>query len=221
MYSRATDTPNVPGGSLELTPPWKEGGLGKYSGQPIVVFGGSSSVGQFVLQLAKLSGFSPIITTASAHNTAYCKLAGATHVIDYRAVPYTELGRAVADITNEPVEVVYDAVSTPDSQPAALALLAPGGGMIVTGPSQVGTLNRRNADDKLIVMAGGNANNEPKREFTTGMYKALPGLLRDGHIKPNTVEVVAGGLEGVREALQRVVKGVSGIKLVVRPHETA
>ena len=37
----------MPGGSLELTPPWVEGGLDKYAGQPFVVLGGSSSVGQF------------------------------------------------------------------------------------------------------------------------------------------------------------------------------
>lgn len=38
--------------------------------------------------------------------------------------------------------------------------------------------------------------------------------------QPNNVEVVAGGLKGVGEALQRVVKGVSGVKLVVNPQET-
>ena len=37
----------MPGGSLQLTPPWVEGGLNKYAGQPFVVLGGSSSVGQF------------------------------------------------------------------------------------------------------------------------------------------------------------------------------
>lgn len=33
-------------GSKKLTAPW-EGGKGQYSGQPIVVFGGSTSVGQY------------------------------------------------------------------------------------------------------------------------------------------------------------------------------
>lgn len=33
-------------GSTKLTAPW-EGGKGQYSGQPIVVFGGSTSVGQY------------------------------------------------------------------------------------------------------------------------------------------------------------------------------
>lgn len=34
-------------GGAGLFPPWEEGGEGKYSGQPIVIIGGSSSVGQF------------------------------------------------------------------------------------------------------------------------------------------------------------------------------
>lgn len=38
---------NKPRGGLELFPPWVEGGEGKYAGQPILIIGGSSSVGQF------------------------------------------------------------------------------------------------------------------------------------------------------------------------------
>ena len=35
-----------PGLGAGLVAPWEEGGRGKYAGQPIVVIGGSSSVGQ-------------------------------------------------------------------------------------------------------------------------------------------------------------------------------
>ena len=58
------------------------------------------------IQLAKLSGFSPIIVTASQRNADYCKKAGATHIIDYRETPYSQLSEAVAKITTEPIEVV-------------------------------------------------------------------------------------------------------------------
>lgn len=30
-----------------FTPPWEQGGLGAYKGEPIVIFGGSTCVGQF------------------------------------------------------------------------------------------------------------------------------------------------------------------------------
>ena len=39
---------NVRGGlGVGLTPPWNEGGLGKYAGQPILIAGGASAVGQY------------------------------------------------------------------------------------------------------------------------------------------------------------------------------
>lgn len=110
-------------------------------------------------------------------------------------MPYSDLGRSVAEITKEPIKVVYDAVSTSDSQPAALALLAPGGGMVVTGPSQVGIVNTRNVDGKLVVMAAGNVNEESKREQTNKMYRALSALLRDGHIKVSCARSVGVTLD--------------------------
>ena len=40
------DSKHPPRGGLALTPPWEEGGRGKYAGQPIVISAGSSSIGQ-------------------------------------------------------------------------------------------------------------------------------------------------------------------------------
>ena len=33
--------------SVGLYPPWEDGGRGKYAGQPILILGGASSVGQY------------------------------------------------------------------------------------------------------------------------------------------------------------------------------
>ena len=44
LYSR--DEVAISQFSVGLYPPWEEGGRGKYSGKPIVVLGGASSVGQ-------------------------------------------------------------------------------------------------------------------------------------------------------------------------------
>lgn len=41
------DSRHPPRGGLALTPPWEDGGRGKYSGEAIVIAGGASSVGQF------------------------------------------------------------------------------------------------------------------------------------------------------------------------------
>ncbi|KAL5504374.1 hypothetical protein ACEPAH_8448 [Sanghuangporus vaninii] len=52
-----------PDGATKYKPAWEDGGEGLYHGKAILVIGGSTSVGQYVIQLAKLSGFSPIIAT--------------------------------------------------------------------------------------------------------------------------------------------------------------
>ena len=44
LYSGKISTGEQRGAGL--TPPWVEGGRGKYAGQPILVIGGSSAVGQ-------------------------------------------------------------------------------------------------------------------------------------------------------------------------------
>jgi NADPH:quinone reductase-like Zn-dependent oxidoreductase len=73
-------------GGLGLKPSWTPEGKGFYKNQPIVILGGSSSVGQFAIQLAKLSGFSPIITTSSKKHTDFLKSLGATHVVDRASI---------------------------------------------------------------------------------------------------------------------------------------
>ncbi|KAA1476198.1 GroES-like protein [Dentipellis sp. KUC8613] len=210
-------------GGAALTPPWTAGGLGKYKDQPALVVGGSSSVGQFAIQLLKLSGFSPIISTASAKNTDYVKSAGATHVIDYHTTPYASLPAAVKDITSAPVPIVYDAISSEDSQKAAWALLAPRGSLVVTlQPSAaVGKPGEEAEEGRRVAHVFGNVNAPVNTAFGDVLYAALTGLLESGGLKPNKVELLQGGLAGLAKGVERVGKReVSGEKLVARPQET-
>ncbi|KAI0092860.1 GroES-like protein [Irpex rosettiformis] len=218
-----------PRGGIALTAPWEEGGLNKYAGQTALVTGGASSVGQFAIQLLRLSGFSPIIATASKHNEAYCKAAGATHVIDYHDVPYSDLPAAVKKITSEPISVIYDAVALPDVQKAVWEILAPNGSLASVAPPSFGKDGERNEDGKLVSWVYGSANgpygsaNGPYNyEFGKKMYVAITKLLESGDIKPNNVEIVPNGLAGIPDALtQLALKKVSGVKLVARVAETS
>ena len=60
-------------------------GDSKTAQAPILVWGGSSSVGRGALQLLKGAGYTHIITTASPRNAELVKSWGATKVIDYNA----------------------------------------------------------------------------------------------------------------------------------------
>ena len=139
------DPEDAVSGTCDLTSPWEEGGRGKYKGQPTVVFSGASTVGQMseprttqlaripvpdelnaAIQLLKLSGFDPIITTASLKNADFLKTIGATHVLDRLLSPgvlYAEIRK----ITPGPLKTIYDAVGVADTQNVGYDLLAPGG----------------------------------------------------------------------------------------------
>ncbi|CCO30218.1 Protein TOXD [Rhizoctonia solani AG-1 IB] len=52
------------------------------SDKGVLILGGSSSVGQFAVQLARIAGFSPIVTTASVKHEDFLKSLGATHIFD-------------------------------------------------------------------------------------------------------------------------------------------
>ncbi|VDB88209.1 unnamed protein product [Peniophora sp. CBMAI 1063] len=200
-----------------LTPPWAEGGRGKYAGKAALVISGSGSVGQFALQLLKASGFSPLIATAAKQNEEYCKAAGATHVIDHKEVPYADLPAAVKKIVGEtPIAFVYDAWAKGESQKAGFSLLAPGGAMATAMKAEVGL---RAKDDELgrrVVSPYGGTNEENHLDFSAEMYAHLTEMLEKGELKPNNVKLLEGGFEAIPAGCDELLKGVSGVKLVAR-----
>ncbi|KAJ3006102.1 hypothetical protein NUW54_g4059 [Trametes sanguinea] len=112
--------------SAKLIAPHEEGGRERYAGQPILILGGATSLGQYAIQFARLTGFSPIVTTASLHNADLLKSLGATHVLHRKL--YTEtLVKEACVIAGKHFELVYDAVSKSDTLVAAYQATAPQG----------------------------------------------------------------------------------------------
>ncbi|TCD62184.1 hypothetical protein EIP91_007242 [Steccherinum ochraceum] len=224
--------PRVPKGGAALLPPWHVSESGKpvrkaYKGKPIVVLGGASSVGQYVIQLARLSGFAPILTTVSPHNIPLVTSLGATHPIP-RSTPLSELPSVLTSLTSSPLEVVYDAVSAQETQLAGWELLSEGSeGTLVLVLPACDALKQKLAEEekkggkRRVISTYATVHGPVNREVGEEMYGVLAGLLERGDIKPNEVEEVPGGLAGIYEACERMKKGlVSGRKLVVRPQET-
>jgi len=202
---------------LGLVSPVSAEGKGNYAGNPIVILGGSSSVGLNTIQLAKLSGFSPIITTASPQHAEHLKTLGATHVVD-RKVSSVDLASEVNTITqNAPIKYVVDSISSADTQNSGYNLLASGGKLIVFLPIAVET-----TDDKDVINVVGIAAHPANGKLLETLYHDnLEGLLREGAIKPNRVEVLPDGLAGIPGGLKRLELGqVSRSKLVAHPQET-
>ncbi|OCH84056.1 GroES-like protein, partial [Obba rivulosa] len=202
--------------SLGLTAPWARGGEGLYKGETLVVFGGSSSVGIYTIQLAALSGFR-VITTASPTHTAYLQSLGASVVID-RSSP--NLVKDIIDAAGGEVKYVVDAISLPDTQSQAVQALQSGGKLAVVLLADKVALASALQKKVEVVFAHGASHTYP--EFNRGFWDAVPGYLERGILKPNRPRVLPGGLDAWEDAyaLHRDGK-VSGEKIVLRPHETA
>lgn len=130
-----------------------------------------------VIQLAKLSGFSPIIATASLHNTQLLESLGATRVIDRN----TDVPAKVTEILNgAPVELVYDAVSQKDTQEQAWDIVAPKGSLVLV---QEPTVDKDKYKDKSIVSVVGNVHYPQVRKLGASLYDKLTSLFESGALK--------------------------------------
>ena len=134
------------------------------------------------IQLAKLSGFSPIITTSSLHHADYLKTLGATHVVD-RKVSSADLASEVNAITqNVPIKYVVDSISTADTQQSGYDLLASGGKLVIFLPIAV-----KKTDDKEVFHVLGTSAHPANAKLLESLYHDnLERLLREGDIKVKT-----------------------------------
>ncbi|KZO97061.1 NAD(P)-binding protein [Calocera viscosa TUFC12733] len=184
-----------------------------------LVWGASSSVGAFAVQLAKAAGFH-VIATASPANFEYVKSLGADVVLDYhdRAVSCLyQLDKIQAAAS---FSLAYDAISEGSTTDACIASLSSEGGKVIITLPYSG-----NAPDsvEVIRVLSGTAYVPEKKEDTAGLTRLWQALVNEGRLKPNPVKasVMPNGLNSIDEGfdLQRKHK-VSGQKLVYHPQET-
>ncbi|KAF9648259.1 GroES-like protein [Thelephora ganbajun] len=175
------------------------------------VYGGSSSVGQCAIQLAKLSGYK-VATVASPHNFELAKNFGADIVFDYKD---PNAIKKLKEATGNTIHLALDAISLHDTHAFTVRVLGEG--------YQRSDAMRRDVDIiyTLIYTAfgvqDGNTvpDNEERQNLSAFIYNKLPGLVKEGKIKPNAITKWEGGLERVPDAIEHLAAGkVSGEKIV-------
>lgn len=187
----------------------------KDSGKVIVVWGGSSSVGATVIQLAKASGVS-VITTASAHNHEFVKYqAGATRAFDHKSPTVVDdIVEAIQDSGKE-FAGIYDSISLPESTRPISAIfnkLGSGSKRLATVLPVEGTP----VDVKPEFIFSLTVLNKHKNVADHVWGKFLYEALEKGVIKPLPEPLVIGkGLESIQKAVDRNKEGVSAKKVVV------
>ncbi|KAJ6477853.1 chaperonin 10-like protein, partial [Mycena vitilis] len=206
-----------------LVSPVSSGGRGKYAGQPIVILGGAGATGHYALQLAKLSGFSPIITTASSKNETFLKSLGATHVID-RSLSDTDVVKAISALAPT-LSVVFDTISTETTLALGFDILKDSKKhsqgkktLLQIIPLPIAEAEAEGID---VYMGWASSAWPQYNSLSRELYAQLEGLLAEGSIKPMKIEVVKGGLDiGVLEQAWKEFDKVSAVKRVVLPQET-
>lgn len=187
------------------------------SGKGVFIIGGSSSVGQYAIQIARIAGFSPIVVTSSAQHTEYLKALGATHVFDRDVDTKT-----VQAAFQTPVSFVFDTISVASTQSFAFDVLTtpsvvPAANLSILLPLE-DSVKSKNLDEKVTVHR---VFAQPYlfKELSLPFWAIVAEWIKEGKLVPNRVQVVPGGLSGVSKGLDLSRKGVSGVKLVVHPQD--
>ncbi|KAI0351739.1 GroES-like protein [Trametes cingulata] len=220
LYNESPAPENL---GLRLKPFWEPEGAKAYAETPAFIVGGAASLGQYAIQLAKLAGHNPIITTASPHNTELLKSLGATHVLDRTRSNESILAELPKLTNGKPLSIAFVSVLDPEALRLGRDALAPGGAFaaVTAIPAFVPEDVSHPSDGKRIGFVYGSGLLPYNRDTTVAVFKQITGWLEKGLLKPNPVEVLPNGLAGIPEGLERLGNNkVSGKKLVARPHET-
>jgi NADPH:quinone reductase-like Zn-dependent oxidoreductase len=208
-----------------LPVPWGLGGgeLGK--GKAIIIIGGGSSVGQYAIQLARLSAFERIVTNASTKHHEYLQNLGAHIVLDRNTARLEDFQEALDGL---PLEFVFDTIANKETQLLDVEVLqstnahnAPDLRVVSVGMAdeEAVKLGQSEKPHVAIQFIQGLALRPDLRYLIKGLTRSLggnSGWIATGKFKPNRVEVIEGGLEKLYDGMEMNKYGVSGVKVVVK-----
>ncbi|KAL4804563.1 chaperonin 10-like protein [Aspergillus unguis] len=203
-------------------PPWEKNGNQAGSGKGIVVLGGSSSVGQYVIQLARLSGYDRIVTNASLTHEAHLKRLGAHVVLDRKGASAADF---VAALNGLKLDFVFDSISLHDTQILGVEVLQAAGSestvvTVLSAEADAQSLGASKSPRAEVRQVMGLGSSPDLRYLSEPLMQNLggeDGWLATGQFIPNRPILVDGGLGRLDEALDKNKAGVSGEKVVIRP----
>ena len=226
---------------LELPWPKPDNYVPPQADESIVVWGGSSSVGQYAIQILKYYGYNNILTTSSkAHHTKLEKY-GAAHCFDYREGDVTEAIRTYVrqqsrsgDTT---VKYIIDTIGSQTGSVQPVARIAQAGSVVAImlpviikdagqGVEPAYGMDGTKCADwaKGVEVRGVRTHFYLQNEFLKEKLQSeiMPKALESGIIEPNNQVIVEGKtlLERAEKAMSMLrKKQVSGGRLVWRVAE--
>lgn len=189
----------------------------------VLIWGGSSSVGLYAIQLARLHKFN-VVTVCSPKHHNYVKDLGAHHVFDYKSDDVVDNVKEVAPR----LQYIFDTIGDKTSSATASHALGEAGGTLCTvrpGMANTeGVSSQTKVTDVLVWTAFLKDHqykdfkwpgNKADHELAAELFKKLPNWLEDGTIKPNKRRVLRPLDEKLPEGFQEYRDGkISGYKIV-------
>ncbi len=186
------------------------------AGETVLVLGAAGGVGLSAVEIAKAMGARVIAAASSPDKLALAKQVGADELIDYSK---EDLKKRVDELTDKKgVEVVYDPVGGPYSEPA-LRATAWRGRFLVIGfaageipklPLNLALLKERS----IIGVYWGDSTRRHPAEHLANLHD-LATWFAQGKIKPVISETV--GLDGAADAIKRIANRQVKGKVVIVP----
>ncbi|KAL5119399.1 hypothetical protein ACEQ8H_002668 [Pleosporales sp. CAS-2024a] len=201
---------------LGLPEPWKPA----TQRTPLVVYGGASAVGAYVIKLAVLANIHPIIAVAGRGEKFVSSLLDASKgdaIVDYRKGDEAVVAGIKDALQGEPLHYAYDATSEHNSYTNIVQALHPNGHLtlVLPGKKYEGIPE---SVDKTITSVG--EAHKGAKDFAYLYFRYLARGCAEGWFSPHPHEVVEGGLDAVEEGLTRLRDGkASGVKYVLKISE--
>ncbi|KAI9020358.1 chaperonin 10-like protein [Hyaloraphidium curvatum] len=178
----------------------------------ILIWGASSSIGSFAVQLARLTGIKKIVAVCGAKNVGLVEKLGATDVISHTGQSVDAVAAKVKAAVGSDLHHSFDAVS-PATAAACVACMNPSNSTISCAagppsPKPAAGITVRNTASMGIF-------SPKKAAWAHDAWLEFADLLGSGKlaVSPGVIEVK--GYEGILEGLKKLEKGdVSGEKIV-------
>lgn len=206
---------------LRLPEPW----LPATKPIPLVIYGASSAVGYYTIQLALKSNIHPLICVAGKARAHVEKLLDASKgdtIVDYRDGDEAVVAGLQAALKGQKLEYAFDAVSEKGSYQNIGKVLDPESGRItfvLPGKKYEGLPEGVQKSTTRV----GDVHGTPDDlwEFGYMYFRYLSKGLAEGWFKAQPQEIVPGGLEGVETGLRNLKEGkASAVKYIFRIADT-
>jgi NADPH2:quinone reductase len=189
---------------------------------PLVIWGASSAVGSYAVQLAKRSNFHPLICIAGRaqeHVESLIDRSKGDTVIDYRKGRNAVIQGMKECLGERKLEYAFDAISEGGSYQTICDVLDQTTGKItLIIPAQSYSDIPKTITKSVTTVA---SIHEDLKDFGYVYTRYFSKGLEDGWLKAHPQEVIPGGLNGIEEGLVKLENGTaSAVKYVYRIADT-